>query len=319
MGIGSYGPVSGTNDRGHSTYGGVVLKVLGVVVLLTVVLGGIGAFVIYRMIRVDPIDADTPTAIARFTEVLNGNKAKEQEALRSLAGAIERDPEDAKAWLWYGLANMFIFIQKDETPYAIRTSYALTKAVQLDPAYKSSEGWRAFFEYMAAENRGKDPAEAIETLLAAGEADPDFTSFLVAIALAREPLSSGLPQKALGPLEAVGDCGDGTTYTCRLAMLHPHAPEGYHATLGDLKVRLGDLEGGLAEYKKALQMPSAGTWPYRSAFEEWVEGASKRAELLTNDNLEDDPAVFFASGQRACLSCHLADEPPSGEAFIPKT
>ena len=286
--------------RGYSK----VFKTIAVVAVVGAVVAGIGAYAFWRALRVEPIDSDTATAISRFSKVLNGNEDGAQEALRSLAGAIERDPDDARAWLWFGLANMYLFIQNDELPYAIRTSRALSKSVALDATDLSAEGWRAFFQYMAAGRRGTGVAEATEALLAAGRADPKFSSFLVAVAVARAPLSTGLPQKALGPLEAAGDCGDGTTYTCRAATLHPHAPEGYHATLGDLKVRLGDLEGGLAEYRKALVMPTAATWPYRERFEEWVQEAKARAALLTNDDLEDDPAVFFASGPLACAACH---------------
>ena len=287
-------------------------KILAAVVFVVAVLGGAGAYTVYRMLYVEPIDADTDTAVARFTQVLNGDASLEQEALRSLAGAIERDSSDARAWLWFGLANMYLFIENRELAYAIRTSRSLAKSVALDPSYKSAEGWRAFFDFMASQQDGvtEAPAET-EDLLAAGRADPGFSSFLVALGLARMPLESGLPQKALAPLVAVGDCGDGTTYTCRTSSLHPHAPEGYHATLGDLRIRLGDVEGGRASYEKALTMPGADTWPYRQAFIEWMAGAEDRAAKLTNDSPDDDPDIFFANGKRACLSCHEHERPSS--------
>ena len=174
----------------------------------------------------------------------------------------------------------------------------------LDPSNGSAEGWRAFFQYMAARRRERGLQAATEALFAAGRADPRFSSFLVAVAVADAPLSSGLPQRALGPLEAAGDCGDGTTYTCRVSTLHPHAPEGYHATLGDLKVRLGQVDAGRAEYRKALEMPTARTWPYRERFERWIESAEARAAQLTNDTPDDDPPVFFAHGPLACAACH---------------
>lgn len=284
-------------------YGPLIKAVVGIVLAL-MILAVVGMYAVWRILRVEPIESDTPTAVARFTEVLNGNAELEQDALRHLAGAIQNDPTDARARLWFGLANMFIFIQTDQLPYAIRTSQALTTAVSLDPSNKSAEGWRAFFEYMAARNRGRDLDKETEALVAAGRADPRFSSFLVAIALADRPLSTGLPQQVLGPLEAAGDCGDGTTYTCRTTGLHPHAAEGYHATLGDLKVRLGDLEGGRAEYQKALSMKSAQTWPYRAAFDKWVDEAPARASRFMNASDEDDPPVFFAHGRRACLACH---------------
>ena len=290
--------------RKKSSGFGTAIKILAGTAIIVAVLAGVGGYMFWRALRVEPIDADTPTAIASFTQVLNGEDALQTRALQMLAGAIERQPDDARAWLWFGLANMYIFIQNDELPYAIRTSRSLSKAVALDPANKSAEGWRAFFQYMAARRRGQDPTLATEALFAAGRADPKFSSFLVAIAVASSPLSSGLPQRALGPLEAAGDCGDGTTYSCRAATLHPHAPEGYHATLGDLKVRLGDLKGGQAEYRKALAMQTASTWPYRSAFEQWVEEAPQRAARLTNEDPEDDPPVFFAHGDRSCSACH---------------
>ncbi len=283
---------------------GPIVKTIAGAAVIFLILAGVGVYSFWSAVTVDPIAADTTTAVARFTEVLNGDQEGEDEAIRMLAGALEKNPDDARAWLWFGLANMHAFILNDKLPYAIRTSRALSKAAALDPANKSAEGWRAFFQYMASRRRGSDRTEETKALFAAGRADPRFSSFLVAIAVASEPLASGLPQRALPPLEAAGDCGDGSTMTCRVASLHPHAPEGYHATLGDLKVRLGMVEEGRAEYRKALAMPTAQTWPYRERFERWVDSAAERADRLTNASPEDDPPVFFAHGKLACAACH---------------
>lgn len=144
-----------------------------------------------------------------------------------------------------------------------------------------------------------------QALLDAAEADPSFTSFLAAVSLAELPLDSGLPQRTLAPLEAAADCGDGTSWSCRTSTLFPHGAEGYHATVGDLRVRLGDLQGGQQSYALALTMPAADRWPYREAFERWVRAAPDRAARFTDDDASNDPEdIFFASGERACASCH---------------
>ena len=255
-------------------------------------------------LRVPVIDADVPTAKALFARVLNGESELEPRAISSLAGALEREPGNAQAQLWYGLANMHALLRTRELPYAIRASRAFDRAVELDPSDTSAAGWRAFFAYQAAKSRGRDLTEARRALLEASERDPRFTPFLAAVSLAPLPLSTGYPRAVLGPLEAIEDCGDGTSHTCRVSPLFPHGAEGYHATIGDLRVRLGDVEGGRRAYARALEMQSAADWPYRQAFVEWTEGAEERAAQLTNADPSDDPPVFFATGARACAACH---------------
>jgi hypothetical protein len=180
---------------------------------------------------------------------------------------------------------------------------AIERAVELDAADTGAEGWRAFFAYQAARSRGHDLGAARTALLDASADDPRFTPFLAAVSLARMPLSSGYPERVLEPLLAIEDCGDGTSHSCRNSPLNPHGAEGYHATVGDLKLRLGDVEGARRSYARALEMESAATWPYRDAFESWVQSAESRAAALANED-EDGPPIFFATGERACASCH---------------
>lgn len=262
---------------------------------LLVVLGG------YTWLRVPVIPSNLPDAKARFAEVMNGDLSLEAEAISMLAGAIEAQPESAQAELWFGLANLHAYLRLRERPYAIRAAMAFERAVELDGNDTSAAGWRAFFNYQAARSRGQDLQEARAALMHASENDPRFTPFLAAVSLARMPLSSGYPEWVLAPLLAIEDCGDGTSHTCRNSALNPHGAEGYHATVGDLKLRLGDLEGARASYARALEMESADTWPYRDAFLLWVQNAESRAVDFEND---DDTPIFFASGDRACASCH---------------
>lgn len=267
-------------------------------------LGAVGALGVWLWIRVPVIEATEAEAVAAFTEVMNGDWDKRPEAISMLAGAIDANPESGRAHLWFALANLHGFLEHRELPYAIRASRAFEKAAELsdDP---SAEGWRAFFEYQAAESREEDMSGPTEELLAAAEADPSFTSFLAAVTLADLPLDSGLPQRTLPPLEAAGDCGDGTTWTCRTGHLFPYGPQGYHATVGDLRIRLDDLEGGRESYAKALEMPNTESWPYREAFETWAAGAEDRASAFGDDDPSNDPEdIFFATGDRACATCH---------------
>jgi len=276
----------------------VVLATLGAV-------AAVGVLGVWLWLRVPPTEATTAEAMARFTEVLHGDTEGRPAALSALAGAIDADPEDARAHLWFGLANLHGYLEHRELAYAVRATRAFEEATELDPDEPSNEGWRAFFAYQAAKRRGEDLREPTEALLDAAAADPSFTSFLAAVSLAERPLESGLPQRTLGPLEDAGDCGDGTTHSCRTAPLFPHGAEGYHATLGDLRIRLGDLEGGRASYRRALEMPAAASWPYREAFVAWTEGAEERARRFGDGGPDDDPEdVFFASGERACAACH---------------
>ncbi|MEL6187317.1 MAG: hypothetical protein AAFU79_22050 [Myxococcota bacterium] len=255
-------------------------------------------------LRVPPVDADWPTARSRFEKVLNGALDQEAQALSSLAGALRRQPDHARSHLWFGIANLHGFIRHRELPFAIRASRALSRAVELDGDDTSAAGWQAFFAYQAARSRERDLSEARAALLAAAERDPRFTPFLAAVALASLPLESGFPARVLAPLEAIEDCGDGTSHSCRTSPFYPHGAEGYHATLGDLRIRLGDLEGGRRAYARALEMKSAQTWPYREAFVAWTSEAEMRMALLTNADSSDDPPVFFARGARACAACH---------------
>lgn len=277
-----------------------LLLTLGALLLLG--LGGALGFFLW--IRVPPIPSDTDTAVALFSRVMNGEEALEAEALGSLAGAIENAPDDGRAQLYFALANLNGFLRARELPYAIRASRAFDRAVELSPEDTSAAGWRAFWRYQAGRSRGQDLAVLRDELLLASERDPRFTPFLAAVVLAPMPLSTGYPRRVLEPLARIGDCGDGTSYSCRTGPLFPHGAEGYHATLGDLLMRLGELEEGRAEYALALEMPAAESWPYREAFEAWVEGADERAAVLTNEEASDDPPIFFMTGERACAGCH---------------
>jgi hypothetical protein len=277
-----------------------LLLTLGTLVLVG--LGGALGFVLW--IRVPPIPSDTETAVALFSRVMNGEDALEAQALGSLAGAIDHAPSDGRAQLYFGLANLHGFLRGRELPYAIRASRAFDRAVELSPEDTSAAGWRAFWRYQAGRTRGQDLDLLRDELLLASERDPRFTPFLAAVALAPMPLSTGYPRRVLEPLARIGDCGDGTSYSCRTGPLFPHGAEGYHATLGDLLARLGDVEAGRAEYARALEMPSAGSWPYREAFEAWTEGVEERSRLLTNEEASDDPPIFFMTGDRACAGCH---------------
>lgn len=268
-------------------------------------IGAAGALGLWLWLRVPATDASLDEAVASFTEVMNGAWDQRPEALSKLAGAIDRNPESGRAHLWFGLANLHGFLEhRDELAYAIRASRAFEKAAELSPD-PSAEGWRAFFAYQAAESRDEDMEGPTQALLDAADADPSFTSFLAAVSLADLPLSTGLPQRTLPPLEGAGDCGDGTTYTCRTAPLFPYGPQGYHATVGDLRVRLGDLPGGQESYAKALEMPNTESWPYREAFEDWAANAEARATAFGDDDPSNDPEdIFFATGDRACATCH---------------
>ncbi len=266
---------------------------------------GAGVLALWWWLRVPAIDSNTDRAVELFSRVLNGEANLRPRALSALAGAIERDPQDARAHLWFGLANMHGYLEHRTLPYAIRATRAFDRAVQLDPANRSAEGWRAFFAYQAAVKQEDDLAEPTRALLAAGRADPGFTSFLVAVALAKQPRSTGYPGQALPPLRAAGDCGDGTTHRCRISSLFPHAAEGYHATLGDLLVRLGRVDEGQREYQKALAQETAHAWPYRKEFIRWVEQTERRAARLSRDDApKTNRDIFFASGPRACAACH---------------
>ncbi len=270
-----------------------------------VVLGAASALGLWLWLRVPATDASLDEAVGTFTEVMNGDWDRRPEALSKLAGAIDRNPESGRAHLWFGLANLHGFLEhRDELAYAIRASRAFEKAAELSPD-PSAEGWRAFFAYQAAESRGEDMDGPTQALLDAAAADPGFTSFLAAVSLADLPLSTGLPQRTLAPLEGAGDCGDGTTHTCRTAPLFPFGAQGYHATVGDLRVRLGDLEGGQESYRRALEMPNTERWPYREAFEAWAAGAEERSNAFMDDDPSNDPEdIFFATGDRACATCH---------------
>lgn len=260
---------------------------------------------IWWWVRIPPADVPFATARALQVRVLNGEAALEAEALSALVGATRREPDNGAAQLWLGLAHLHAFLAHDRPLLgAIRTSVALDRAALLDPRDTSAAGWRAFFAYQAARSRGRGVDEARAELLEASERDPRFTPFLAAVSLARMPLESGVPEALLAPLEAIEDCGDGTSHSCRTNDLHPHGAEGYHATVGDLRVRLGDLEGGRRAYAQAFAVPSAERWPYRDAFLDWVEAADGRAAALTDGDGENDPPIFFATGERACAVCH---------------
>lgn len=260
----------------------------------------------YWWLHVPVIPSNFTDARARFAQVMNGEIALEDEAISMLAGAIEAEPENADAALWFGLANLHAYLRLRERPYAIRAAMAFDDAVEIDEEDTSAAGWRAFFNYQAARSRGLDLDAARDELMNASDNDPRFTPFLAAVSLARMPLASGYPERVLAPLLAIEDCGDGTSHTCRNSELNPHGAEGYHATVGDLKLRLGDLEGARASYARALTMESATTWPYRNAFESWVQSAESRAASLASEgpSAEIETPIFFASGERACASCH---------------
>lgn len=266
--------------------------------------GTAAAIALVLWIRIPTVDATPEEALTLFGQVMNGRDDLADRAVSALAGAVEAEPEHAQAQLWLALSLLHRFLERRDLRDAIRASRAFERAVEVAPEDTSAAGWRAFWRYQAARNRGSGLDERREALFAASAQDPRFTPFLVAVSVARLPLESGQPQRALSALSQIEDCGDGTDWTCRRSSLFPYGVEGFHATLGDLHLRLGDLEEARLQYAKALATETSSTWPYREAFESWAASAEDRGRRLRNEDPEDDPPIFFGTGARACAMCH---------------
>ncbi len=92
---------------------------------------------------------------------------------------------------------------------------------------------------------------------------------------------------------------------CWDTWIAPHNVEGYFMNMGDMLVKSGDWQTGIAIYKNATYQQNYATWPYRSMLEKRIKNARENVKYFQQNPAPTNPdrAIMFNSGY-GCMACH---------------
>ena len=89
----------------------------------------------------------------------------------------------------------------------------------------------------------------------------------------------------------------------------PHNLEGFFLNMGDMLVKSGDWQTGVAIYKNARNIPNYSFWPYRHMLEKRIINAKENVKYFQStyneqkSTLNPDRNILFNSGY-GCVACH---------------
>lgn len=111
------------------------------------------------------------------------------------------------------------------------------------------------------------------------------------------------PQYRLSSVKLV--MGSKKYRACWDTWIAPHNVEGYFMNMGDMLVKSGDWQTGIAMYKNATYQQNYAFWPYRSMLEKRIKNAKENVKYFQQDPASADPdrAIMFNSGY-GCMACH---------------
>jgi tetratricopeptide (TPR) repeat protein len=241
---------------------------------------------------------------ALYFRALGGETELRGEAIAALEEGMLLEPEHGRGSLMYAMALLSALAEDLDFSVLTQVEPAFERAVELNPDDLRIPGWLGTVQVRTAMALGNQEAldAAIEAMIEAADAYPEFNNFSLALAFARLPRSTPYPQMALDRLEAILDCGDSHD-VCRNTERVPHNVEGSLMTFGDVHARLGHLEEARAYYEAALSTPDAARWAHRGTAEGYLEDLPDRVARMSDDDPDDDPP-WFSEGETSCVGCH---------------
>lgn len=247
----------------------------------------------------DPALAD---AEALFQRVLRGEIGLRKQAIAAFEAALADHPDDARGQLLYGMALLSAVAEDGDFTAALKAQPALEKAAALAPNDLRIPGWIGTVKVGAARTLGIGVEDAVDYMIAAADAFPEFNNVSLAIAFGRFPLDTPYPQMAIDRLVSTASCVDDLD-VCRNTTRVPHNFEGALMLFGDVYARVGNKAEAERYYGMALASPDAATWAYRDEAQAVLSDLDGRIARYLDTNPFNDPP-FFAEGAVACVACH---------------
>lgn len=238
--------------------------------------------------------------IALCYQSLHGDTAVRQQALDTLKQATTTYPDHGRAFLFLGMCSLAALAEDGNVGVFADIQPALERAYELDPTDARIPGWIGTVAVRSAQLLGT-PAEltaAIDYMIAAADAYPEFNNVSLAIAFSPLPLDGPYPQMAVDRLQAIVGCG-ATDPRCLNNPNAPHNVPGSLMLFGDVYARIGDRATALSYYQEALAADGADTWPYRDIAQSAVDDVDARLAEFQSAN-----PPYFATGMVSCRGCH---------------
>jgi tetratricopeptide (TPR) repeat protein len=242
---------------------------------------------------------------ALFFRALAGETELRQSAIATLKAGLALDPDHGRGQLLYGMANLSAVAEDGDLLAAINGLPALERAIALIPDDPRIPGWLGTVRVGMARamNNPTILQTAIDDMIAAADAFPEFNNASLAIAFSKLPLDTPYPQMAIDRLLAIAECAADES-VCQNTTKVPHNNEGALMLFGDVYARVGDKTSALYYYDLALTSPDAATWTYATvAREEFIDAIDERIARFLDDDPDNDPQ-FFSEGRYACVGCH---------------
>jgi hypothetical protein len=280
------------------------------------------------------------TADSLFWQTLHAGAYDQiPRAMTLLKAAYLQNPRDPRTTAHVGFLHAWAGAERarlasvpptitDEVILA-RTYFA--RAAALDPTDARVQGFHAVFE-MSDANVQRDSA-AFAAGLARGRAAiaawPEFNWFTVGYTLSgrdhasplfREGLAmqwqtvdacSGTPVDRTHPTAAVVLRAEATERdprrrrACWNSWIAPHNVEGFFLNMGDMLVKSGDWQTGVAVYALARGMGSYPRWAFRDVLEARIAHAEENVAAFRRPEAAgaDGPRIMLGS-RFACVACH---------------
>ncbi|CEK09524.1 hypothetical protein [Legionella hackeliae] len=95
----------------------------------------------------------------------------------------------------------------------------------------------------------------------------------------------------------------GKKRACWNSIIAPHNFEGFFLNMGDMLVKSGDWQTGIAIYQNAKLSKSYSLWPYKHLLEQRIVYAKDNVVNFRKELTTPDKAILFNSGY-GCVACH---------------
>jgi len=243
-------------------------------------------------------------AEALMWRALGGDTSVRAEAIATFEEGLAVLPDDPRGSLLYGMTLLSAAAEDNDIAAALAAGPALEHAIAVNPDDRRIPGWLGTIKVGVARFTGDEATlqGAIDFMIAAADAYPEFNNVSLAIALSHLPLDTPYPTMAKERLLAIVDCAQ-TVDVCRNNPRAPHNTEGSLMLFGDVHARLGETANARAYYEAALASPGAATWDYAGDAQAIVDDLDGRVARYLDADASNDP-LFFAEGRTSCVGCH---------------
>jgi hypothetical protein len=241
------------------------------------------------------------------------------EALRVLAEAVRRVPNDGATNLWLGMAHLWAAAEAQGEPgaggdagamgHAIIAEHYLARAQRLRPADGRIAGWLGAVRLGIAEGEGDAAAvkAAMDGLRTAFKADPCFQSVALGTVLFEHPRGSAEFKEGLGAMRAALACA-AEDPSAQNAERWPHNVEGFCLAMAQYELKAGNRQRAETMLMVAQGKESYARWPRRGLVEDQFERVKEAIAAYADGEPGNDPVMVLSTGSGvSCLVCHQGE------------